>query len=147
MTPEENSPKRRTLTDLSIIWMAWPVAQEFQAHGCTAVCLTPGWLRSEMMLDHFGVSEVNWQDATAKEPHFIISETPVLCWTCSCSSCWRSRGRLVEWSAAFQWSLAKVYGFTDLDGSQPDAWRYIQEVTEMGKPADATDTDNCEPTK
>jgi NAD(P)-dependent dehydrogenase (short-subunit alcohol dehydrogenase family) len=60
----------------AIIRMAWALAQELQPHGCTAVCLTPGWLRSEMMLDSFGVSETNWQDATAKEPHFIISETP-----------------------------------------------------------------------
>jgi hypothetical protein len=90
------------------------------------------------MLDHFGVSEANWQDATAKEPHFIISETP------------RYVGRAVAHLAGdpevARWhgqslssgQLAKVYGFTDLDGSQPDAWRYIQEVTEMGKPADTT---------
>jgi NAD(P)-dependent dehydrogenase (short-subunit alcohol dehydrogenase family) len=122
----------------AIIRMAWALAQELQSHGCTAVCLTPGWLRSEMMLDHFGVSEANWQDATAKEPHFIVSETP------------RYVGRAVAHLASdpevARWNgqslssgqLAKIYGFTDLDGSQPDAWRYIQEVQEAGKPADAT---------
>ncbi|WP_178381717.1 SDR family oxidoreductase [[Phormidium ambiguum] IAM M-71] len=122
----------------SIIRMAWALAQELQPHHCTAVCLTPGWLRSEMMLDSFGVSEANWQDATAKEPHFIISETP------------RYVGRAVAHLASdpdvTRWNgqslssgqLAKIYGFTDLDGSQPDAWRYIQEITEMGKPADPT---------
>lgn len=122
----------------SIIRMAWALAQELQPYHCTAVCLTPGWLRSEMMLDSFGVSEANWQDATVKEPHFIISETP------------RYVGRAVAQLAGdpdmARWNgqslssgqLAKVYDFTDLDGSQPDAWRYIQEVTEMGKPADAT---------
>lgn len=122
----------------SIIRMAWALAQELQPHHCTALCLTPGWLRSEMMLDSFGVSEANWQDATATEPHFIISETP------------RYVGRAVAHLASdpdvTRWNgqslssgqLAKVYGFTDLDGSQPDAWRYIQEITEMGKPADAT---------
>jgi NAD(P)-dependent dehydrogenase (short-subunit alcohol dehydrogenase family) len=122
----------------SIIRMAWALAQELQPHHCTAVCLTPGWLRSEMMLDSFGVSEANWQDATATEPHFIISETP------------RYVGRAVAYLAGdpdvARWNgqslssgqLAHVYGFTDLDGSQPDAWRYIQEVQEVGKPADAT---------
>lgn len=122
----------------AIIRMAWALAQELQSHHCTAVCLTPGWLRSEMMLDSFGVSEANWHNATAKEPHFIVSETP------------RYVGRAVAHLAGdpevARWNgqslssgqLAKVYGFTDLDGSQPDAWRYIQEVTEMGKPADAT---------
>ncbi len=64
------------LAKTSLIRMAWALAQELQPHQCTAFALTPGWLRSEMMLDHFGVSEANSQDATAKEPHFIISETP-----------------------------------------------------------------------
>jgi hypothetical protein len=90
------------------------------------------------MLDHFGVSEANWQDATAKEPHFIISETP--------HYIGRAVAHLAGDPEVARWSgqslssgqLAKVYGFTDLDGSQPDAWRYIQEVTEMGKSADAT---------
>ncbi|MFB2839825.1 SDR family oxidoreductase [Floridanema evergladense] len=122
----------------SIIRMAWALAQELQPHHCTAVCLTPGWLRSEMMLDSFGVSEANWQDATLKEPHFIISETP--------HYVGRAVAHLAGDPEVTRWNgqslssgqLAKLYGFTDLDGSQPDAWRYIQEVTEMGKPADAT---------
>lgn len=125
------------LAKTSIIRMAWGLAKELQPHRCTAVALTPGWLRSELMLDHFGVSEANWQDATAKEPHFIIAETP------------RYVGRAVAHLASDpevdRWNgqslssgqLAQVYGFTDLDGSQPDAWRYMEEVQEMGKPADA----------
>jgi len=63
------------LAKTSVIRIAWALAQELQPYHCTAVALT-GWLRSELMLDYFGVSEANWQDATAKEPHFIISETP-----------------------------------------------------------------------
>lgn len=126
------------LAKTSIVRMAWGLAQELQPYQCTAVALTPGWLRSELMLDHFGVSETNWQDATVKEPHFIISETP------------RYVGRGVAHLAGDpeveRWNgqslssgqLAQVYGFTDLDGSQPDAWRYIREVQEVGKPADAT---------
>lgn len=126
------------LAKTSVVRMAWGLSQELQPHQCTAVALTPGWLRSELMLDHFGVSEANWQDATAKEPHFIISETPHFV------------GRAVAHLAADpevdRWNgqslssgqLAKVYGFSDLDGSQPDAWRYIREVQEVGKSADAT---------
>ena len=122
----------------SIIRMAWALAQELKPHGCTAVCLTPGWLRSEMMLDHFGVSEANWQDATDKEPHFIISETPH--YVGRAVAHLASDPEVTRWNGQSLSSgqLAKVYDFTDLDGSQPDAWRYIQEVTEMGKPADAT---------
>ncbi|NEQ19618.1 MAG: SDR family NAD(P)-dependent oxidoreductase [Microcoleus sp. SIO2G3] len=65
------------LAKTSVIRIAWALAQELQPYHCTAVALTPGWLRSEMMLDHFGVSEANWHDATAKEPHFVISESPI----------------------------------------------------------------------
>jgi hypothetical protein len=90
------------------------------------------------VLDVYGVSEANRRDATAKQPHFDISETP------------RYAGRAVAALAAdskvARWSgqslssgqFAKVYGFTDLDGSQSDAWRYMREVQDAGKPADAT---------
>ena len=126
------------LAKTSVIRMAWAQAQELRSHQCTAVALTPGWLRSEMMLDAYGVSEANWRDAIAKQPHFVITETP------------RYVGRAVAHLAGDpevgRWSgqslssgqLAKVYGFTDLDGSQPDAWRYVVEVQDAGKPADAT---------
>jgi NAD(P)-dependent dehydrogenase (short-subunit alcohol dehydrogenase family) len=126
------------LAKTSVIRMAWAQARELQPHRCTAVALTPGWMRSEMMLDIYGVSESNWRDATAREPHFAISETP------------RYVGRAVAHLAAdpdvVRWNgrslssggLAKVYGFTDLDGSQPDAWRYLTEVQDAGRPADIT---------
>lgn len=122
----------------SVIRIAWALAQELKPHGCTAVALTPGWLRSEQMLDNYGVTEANWREATKKQPHFIITETP------------RYVGRAVVALAAdaevARWNgqslssgqLAKVYGFTDLDGSQPNAWPYVVEVQEAGKPADAT---------
>ena len=142
-TAEYNNAKYRVslfydLAKTSVIRMAWAQAQELRSHQCTAVALTPGWLRSEMMLDAYGVSEANWRDAIAKQPHFVITETP------------RYVGRAVAHLAGDpeveRWSgqslssgqLAKVYGFTDLDGSQPDAWRYVVEVQDAGKPADAT---------
>src|SRR5690606_826527 len=56
--------------------MGWSHAKDLAAHGATSVSLTPGWLRSEMMLEHFGVAEESWRDALAKVPHFAISETP-----------------------------------------------------------------------
>jgi NAD(P)-dependent dehydrogenase (short-subunit alcohol dehydrogenase family) len=126
------------LAKTSVIRMAWAQAKELRPHRCTAVAVTPGWLRSEQMLDNYGVSEANWRDAIAKQPHFVITETP------------RYVGRAVAQLAADldveRWSgqslssgqLAKVYGFTDLDGSQPDAWRYVVEVQDAAKPADAT---------
>lgn len=126
------------LAKTSIIRMAWALAQELKPHYGTAVSLTPGWLRSEQMLEIYGVTEANWRDATVKQPHFVISESP------------RYVGRAVAHLAgdpdAARWNgqslssgqLAKVYGFTDLDGSQPDCWRYMREVVDANKPADAT---------
>ena len=126
------------LAKVAVNRMAWAHARDLEKHGATSVSITPGWLRSEMMLDAFGVQEDNWRDATKNVPHFVISETP------------RFVGRAIAALAAdpdrARWNgqslssggLAKIYGFTDLDGSRPDAWRYITEVQEAGKPADAS---------
>ncbi|MEV6207064.1 SDR family oxidoreductase [Kitasatospora sp. NPDC051914] len=126
------------LAKASVLRMAFSLGHELGSRGATAVALTPGWMRSEIMLDHFGVTEENWRDALALQPHFCISETP------------RYVGRAVAALAAdrevSRWNgqslssggLAGVYGFTDLDGSRPDAWRYMVEVQDPGRPADAT---------
>ncbi|WP_439500627.1 SDR family oxidoreductase [Aminobacter ciceronei] len=122
----------------AVLRMAWAHAKDLAPHGATAVAITPGWLRSEMMLEHFGVTEANWRDALENVPHFAISETP------------RFVGRAVAALAAdpdvARWNgqslssggLAQVYGFTDLDGSRPNAWPYVVEVQDAGKPADTT---------
>jgi len=67
----------------TVIRMAYGLSQELKSNGITALALTPGFLRSEEMLDHFGVTEANWRDATKKDPHFIASETPLFCRACS----------------------------------------------------------------
>jgi NAD(P)-dependent dehydrogenase (short-subunit alcohol dehydrogenase family) len=120
------------------IRMAWDHAKDLEKHGATAIAITPGWMRSEMMLGHYNVAEANWRDATKIQPHFAISETP------------RFTGRAIAALAAdpdrARWNgrsvssgqLAQVYGFTDLDGSRPDCWRYLVDVQEAGKPADTT---------
>ncbi|MBB3128154.1 NAD(P)-dependent dehydrogenase (short-subunit alcohol dehydrogenase family) [Paenibacillus rhizosphaerae] len=126
------------LVKTSVIRMAQSLAHELAPYQCTAVAMTPGWMRSEIMLDHFGVKEENWRDATEKEPHFIISESP--------RYVGRAAAALAGDPEAARWNgkslssgqLAKVYGFTDLDGSQPDCWRYLVEIQEAGKPADAS---------
>lgn len=117
------------------IRMAWAHARDLAPYKATAVAVTPGWLRSEIMLEHFGVSEANWRDALAQEPHFAISESP------------RYIGRALAALAGdedkLRWTgqsvsggeLALHYGVTDIDGSQPDCWRYLVEVQDAGKPA------------
>ncbi|MEV4135964.1 SDR family oxidoreductase [Dactylosporangium sp. NPDC049742] len=126
------------LAKMSVLRLAFAQAHELRPHGATAVSLTPGWLRSEQMLDHFGVTESNWLDATAKEPHFVISESPA--YVGRAVAALAADPDVARWTGQSLSSgqLSQVYGFTDLDGSRPDWWRYFREVHEPGKPADAT---------
>ncbi|WP_433721966.1 SDR family oxidoreductase [Actinoplanes sp. CA-051413] len=126
------------LAKWSVNRLAFAWSQELAEHGATAVALTPGWLRSEMMLDIYGVTEENWQDATEREPHFAISETPAFVGRAVVALA--ADGDRARWNgrSVSSGELAQVYGFTDLDGSRPDAWRYLVEVQDPGKPADVT---------
>jgi NAD(P)-dependent dehydrogenase (short-subunit alcohol dehydrogenase family) len=121
----------------AILRLAFVQGEELAPHGCTAVALTPGWLRSEMMLENHGVTEATWRESG--NPHFVaISESPLFV------------GRAVAALAAdpdvgrknggsfSSGALAREYGFTDVDGSQPDCWRYLVEVQEAGRAADPT---------
>ncbi|WP_262282875.1 SDR family oxidoreductase [Micromonospora sp. MA102] len=126
------------LAKVSVNRLAFSQAHELAPHGATAVALTPGWLRSEAMLEHFGVTEATWRDGATKDPHFVMSETPAFV------------GRAVAALAAdpdrARWNgksvdsggLAQVYGFTDLDGTRPHWARYYDEVVRPGRPADDT---------
>jgi NAD(P)-dependent dehydrogenase (short-subunit alcohol dehydrogenase family) len=143
-TREYNAERYRVsafydLAKTAVLRLAFAQGVELAPHGCAAVALTPGWLRSEMMLENYGVTEANWRDGAAVNPHFAaISESP------------RFVGRAVAALAADRdvqrhtggsfssGGLAREYGFTDLDGSQPDCWRYLVEVQDAGLPADPT---------
>ena len=118
--------------------MAFALGHELRPHKGTAVAVTPGWLRSEAMLDAYRVTESTWRDATAVQPHFAISESPAFVGRAVAALA--GDPDVARWNGQSLSSgqLAKVYGFTDLDGSQPDAWRYLVEVQDAGKPADVT---------
>ncbi|MFB7170210.1 SDR family oxidoreductase [Streptomyces sp. NPDC056254] len=122
----------------SVLRMAFALGHELGPRGATAVALTPGWLRSEMMLDTFGVTEETWRDALATVPHFAISETPA--YVGRAVAALAADPEVSRWNGASLSSgqLAQFYGFTDLDGSRPDAWRYMVEVQDPGRPADTT---------
>jgi len=136
-TAEYNASRYRIsvfydLAKVAVNRLAFSQGHELAPHGATAVAITPGWLRSEMMLDNFATTEEEWRDAPGRTapPDFALSESP------------RYVGRAVAALAAdperARWNqrsvtsaeLAREYGFTDVDGSRPDIWRYIDEVRE-----------------
>ena len=145
-TAEYNATRYRIsvfydLAKVAVSRLAFSQGHELAPRGATAVAITPGWLRSEMMLDNFGTTEDGWRDAPGKTapPDFALSESP------------RYVGRAVAALAAdparARWNqrsvtsadVAREYGFTDVDGSRPDIWRYIEEVRERGLARDLAD--------
>ena len=140
-TVEHNASRYRIsvfydLAKVAVNRLASSQGHELAPYEATAVALTPGWMRSEMMLEAFGVSEENWRDSVAEggtaPPDFALSESP------------RYVGRAVVAMAIdpdrSRWNpqsvnsgeLAQEYGFTAVDGSRPDVWRFIEEVREPG---------------
>ena len=120
----------------AVIRLAFAQAHELAPHGATAVALTPGWLRSEMMLENYGVREENWRDALARQPHFGISETPVFVGRAVAALAADPDVARHNGASLSSGGLAREYGFTDVDGSRPDCWRYMVEVQDPGLPAD-----------
>jgi NAD(P)-dependent dehydrogenase (short-subunit alcohol dehydrogenase family) len=118
--------------------MAFALAHELRPHGATAVALTPGWLRSEAMLEAYGVGESNWRDAIKKSPHFAISESPGFVGRAVAALAGDPDVSRFNGQSLSSGQLARIYGFTDRDGSRPDAWRYVPEVQDAGKPADTS---------
>jgi NAD(P)-dependent dehydrogenase (short-subunit alcohol dehydrogenase family) len=114
------------LVKTTVIRMAFSLSQELRERGVTALAVTPGFLRSEWMLDHFGVTEANWRDAAKKVPEFIASETPLfvgrgIAALAADPDVARKNGRVFA-----SWDLAEEYGITDADGSRPHFVRWLQ---------------------
>lgn len=107
----------------------------------TSVAVTPGFLRSEAMLEHFGVTEANWQDAVANEPMYAESETPRFVGRGVAALC--ADPARTRWSGrtTSSWELARAYDVTDVDGRRPDWGNFFDEVVEAaardGDPSDA----------
>ena len=135
------------LVKQSVNRLAFSQGHELSPHGATAVAITPGWLRSEMMLENFGVTETNWREALTERgggrhqapPDFALSESPrYVGRAVAALAADPDRGRWNQKSVS-SGELARHYGFTDIDGSRPDIWRYTAEVREGGKVADLGD--------
>ncbi|MFD8671722.1 SDR family oxidoreductase [Streptomyces seoulensis] len=114
--------------------IAFGLGEELAEYGGTAVAVTPGFLRSEQMLGHFGVTEENWRDAIAQEPDFATAESPAYL-ARGIAALAADPGRAARWNGRSTSSaeLAQTYGLTDVDGSRPDAWTYFEEVKFGGK--------------
>lgn len=108
------------LVKVSVNRLALGMAQELRKHHVAAVAVSPGFLRSEAMLDHFGVREENWRDAVKKDPYFAESETPY--YVGRAVTCVVADPKVLRKTGGVynSWDLAKEYGFSDVDGRRPD---------------------------
>jgi NAD(P)-dependent dehydrogenase (short-subunit alcohol dehydrogenase family) len=116
------------LVKTSVIRLAFAMAYELRRRNIAAVAVTPGFLRSEAMLEHFGVTEANWQEGATQEPHFIASETPAfvgraVAALAADSNVMKKTGRVLS-----SWNLAEEYGFTDMDGRRPHWGNYFEQT-------------------
>lgn len=125
--------------------LAFSQGHELAPHGATAVAVTPGWLRSEMMLDAYGVTEANWRDALVAgrsgpvaPPGFSLSESPLYVGRAVAALAGDPDRARWNQKSVSSGALASIYGFTDLDGSRPDIWRYT-EAQERGDAVDPGD--------
>ena len=127
----------------AVIRLAYAMAADLHAHRVTALALTPGFLRSEAVLDHFGVTEENWRDAIAKDPYFAESETP--CFVGRAVAALAADPNVGDKSGGLfsSWDLAREYGFTDLDGRQPHWGAFfrgrVSRILEQETPPDDMD--------
>jgi NAD(P)-dependent dehydrogenase (short-subunit alcohol dehydrogenase family) len=116
------------LVKVSVNRFAYVMAEELHRHGIAAVAVSPGYMRTESMLEHFGVTEANWRDGAKKDPHFIASETPFFVGRAVAALA--ADPNVMEKSGGVygSWTLSDEYGFTDVDGSRPHLGRHFEEA-------------------
>ena len=131
------------LAKVSVIRLAYAMAHDLSNHDVTALAVTPGFLRSEAMLEHFGVTEDNWQDGAKKDPSFAHSETPFFVGRAVAALAADPNVAAKAGGVFASWTLAKEYGFKDVDGRQPDFGAYfdrtIEEILNRGGTPSAGD--------
>jgi NAD(P)-dependent dehydrogenase (short-subunit alcohol dehydrogenase family) len=115
------------LVKTTVIRMAFALSEELKAKNVSALAVTPGFLRSEWMLDHFGVTEDNWRDAAKKVPEFIASETPLFVGRCVAALAADANVAEKNGRVFASWDLAEQYGVDDADGSRPHFVRWLRE--------------------
>ena len=116
------------LAKISPMRLAFSMAHELRETGITALALTPGYLRSEAILDHWGVTEQNWREGVEKDPHFAASETPFYVGRAVVALATDPNVKEKAGKTFSSWALAKEFGFVDVDGARPDWGTYMQEA-------------------
>jgi len=128
------------LAKISAIRLAYAMAADLRNRQVVALALTPGFLRSEAMLDGFGVTEANWRDAIAQNPDFAESETPAYVGRAVAALAADPNVAVKAGKVCASWTLAREYGFRDLDGRQPDWGTYfagrVNAILDRGGPHD-----------
>lgn len=117
-----------SLAKVSAIHLAAAMAEELRPHGVTAVAVTPGFLRSEAMLDLFGVTKENWKDAVKQDPHFIMSETPMYVGRAIAALAADPNKMEKTGQSLSSWGLSDEYDFVDEDGNRPHWGNYAAEL-------------------
>ncbi len=116
------------LIKTTVTRLAWSMAEELRPHGVAALTVTPGYMRTEAMLDAFGVTEANWRDGAKKDGSFLHSETPFFVGRAVAALA--ADPKVLEKSGGLysSWGLAREYGFTDSDGSRPDLGTHFAHI-------------------
>ena len=104
------------------------LAEELRTHTVAAVAVTPGFLRSEAMLEHFGVTEQTWRDGGKKDPHFLVSESPFFVGRAIAALAADRKVIARTGDVIASWELARDYGITDHDGRRPDWGTHFRDV-------------------
>ena len=130
--PEYRGNLYYDLAKSSAIRLALAQAEDLRPHGVAALAISPGFLRSEAVLDHFGVTESNWREAILQDPHFAASETPAYLGRAVVALAGDPAILQRSGEAVATWDLARAYAFTDADGRQPDWGTHFREVVKGG---------------
>jgi NAD(P)-dependent dehydrogenase (short-subunit alcohol dehydrogenase family) len=115
------------LVKFSLRGLAVMMAEELRKHRVAAISITPGFLRSESMLQHFGVSESNWRDGGKKDENFLESESPLFVGRAVAALAGDKRVLARSGDLTSSWEVAREFGFTDHDGRRPDWGRHFRE--------------------
>lgn len=121
----------KQVVKLALKGNALAMAAELHPHGVAAVAITPGFLRSESMLEHFGVTEENWREGGKKDRNFLTSESPL--YVGRAVAALAADPKIIERSGQLfsSWELAREYKFTDVDGTRPDWGRHRIDFSGM----------------